>query len=401
MKSRELFTSGALAATMAFSLLLTPAPTINAADHGETPQVGYDQSADIADVFFFLDPNNNANVIMAMDVHGFIVPGENANLGNFDPEVTFLFSIENTGDARADTAVRVNFSKQTARTAPQTATIELPNGRTFTAPTTLSSATAATAPDPVVTTDATSGVSFFAGLTDDPFFFDIPAELRYRASRVAGTPDPSFFSRARDSFAGYNVMMVAVSIPASLLRGSAGDVVGLTGYTTRQKKTTRSISDDNRNKGADINIDRMATPAVNTVFVPFARKQEYNRSFPPDDAAGVFADDIVATLRSLKTDDTSIGILASVAVTNGDILRLNTSIPNMGNGGGNNTAAAFPNGRRPADDVIDTIVTLVNNRVPQGDNVSANDVPFRNVFPFFAAPAQPFPGGTADDRTRN
>lgn len=401
MKNRELFTSGALAATMALSLLLTPAPTINAADHGETPQVGFDQSADIADVYLFLDPNNNANVIIAMDVHGFIVPPENANLGNFDPEVTFFFDIENTGDARADEFIRVSFSKQTSRTAPQTATIEIPGGRTFTAPTTLSSATAATAPDPVVTTDAASGASFFAGLTDDPFFFDIPAELRYRASRVAGTPDPSFFSRARDSFAGYNIMMVALSVPASLLRGSNGNIIGVTGFTTRQKKTTRTFTADNKNKGEFVTIDRMGIPAVNTVFVPFARKQEYNRSGPRDDAAGVFADDIVATLRSLLTDDTSIGILASVAVTNGDILRLDTSIPNMGNGGGNNTAAAFPNGRRPADDVIDTIVTLVNNRVPQGDNVSANDVPFRNVFPFFAAPAQPFPGGTADDRTRN
>jgi hypothetical protein len=76
-------------------------------------------------------------------------------------------------------------------------------------------------------------------------------------------------------------------------------------------------------------------------------------------------------------------------------------MPNSGPAGGNNTGAGFPNGRRPQDDVIDTIVTLINNRVQQGDNVNGNDVPFLNAFPFFAPPTQPFPNGVIDDRTRN
>jgi hypothetical protein len=51
--------------------------------------------------------------------------------------------------------------------------------------------------------------------------------------------------------------------------------------------------------------------------------------------------------------------------------------------------------------VIDAILTIVNNRVALGDNVNANDAPFRNSFPFFAPPTQPFPAGAIDDRTRN
>ena len=106
-------------------------------------------------------------------------------------------------------------------------------------------------------------------------------------------------------------------------------------------------------------------------------------------------------LRSLRTDDASIEIIKQLAVANGDMLRLNLLIPNTGPGGGNNAVAAFPNGRRPGDDVIDFILSIVNNRVALGDNVNANDAPFRNTFPFFAPPAQPFPAGTIDDRTRN
>ena len=102
--------------------------------------------------------------------------------------------------------------------------------------------------------------------------------------------------------------------------------------------------------------------------------------------------------------------LANLVVFKGDMLRLNFSIANSGPGGGNNAGAGFPNGRRPQDDVIDTIVTIINNFQPVGgagpgtnvvDNVNANDVPFRNSFPFFALPNQIFPAGTTDDRTRN
>src|SRR5205823_8918769 len=139
------------------------------------------------DVYFFLDPNDNSKVIIASDVHGFIVPAENANLGFFDNNVRFHYQIENTGDARGDLFIDVTFSKQTSRATPQTATIALSTGQTFTAPTTIStSATTQTDPTgPVptpaqtVTTDATTGISFFAGLVDDPFFFDIPSEICY------------------------------------------------------------------------------------------------------------------------------------------------------------------------------------------------------------------------------
>lgn len=384
--------------------LLTPTPRINAADHRDGPIFGpAGVSIDIDDAYFFLDPNDTTKVILALSVSGPIVPAENANAGGFDPTANFRFQIENTGDAAGDLAIDVTFSKQTGPDQPQTADVTLRRGRSsrgFTAPTTVSSATATTPLAPVITTDPATGISFVAGLADDPFFIDIPAELRYRASRFAGMPDPSFFDRGRDSFAGYNVLMIALSVPASLLRGRAGDMIGLSVHTQRNSKTDRS-PDGDRNFGKFVTIDRMGIPFVNTVFVPFSLKDEYNRASTVDDANGRFASDIVNTLRQLHTDDTSIQILAQLAVTNGDMLRLDLSIANSGPGGGDNQAAGFPNGRRLQDDVIDKIVTLINNRVQQGDNVDGNDVPFLNTFPFFAPPTQPFPNGVIDDRTRN
>jgi hypothetical protein len=132
------------------------------------------------------------------------------------------------------------------------------------------------------------------------------------------------------------------------------------------------------------------------VLVPFARKKEYNRASPQDDAAGKFAADIIATLRSLGTTDVNINALANLGVLKGDILRLDTGIPNTGT----NAQAAFPNGRRLQDDVIDTILTVVANGVTLGDSVPTNDVAFRTTFPFLAPPHQPLAAG-ATDTTRN
>ena len=88
-----------------------------------------------------------------------------------------------------------------------------------------------------------------------------------------------------------------------------------------------------------------------------------------------------------------------------DLLRLNVGVPatplasasRLGVIGGD--AAGFPNGRRLQDDVIDTILFFVANQNTLGDNVSANDVAFRNSFPFLAAPQQPRASG--DDNTKN
>lgn len=399
--SRRTLVLFVLVLTVAVTLVWLPTSRIDAADHGEAPLLAHDLGADIADVYFFLDPSDNSKVILAMDVHGFIVPAENANMGFFDPSVQFGFQIENTGDAKGDLVFGVTFSKQTSRSAPQTATISLNGSRLFSAPTTISSATASVAPAPVVTTDPSTGISFFGGLVDDPFFFDIPAELRFRNSLLAGARDTSHLSRGRDSFAGYNITMIVLSIPAARLRGPAGDVIGLTGLTRRQIVKGQGAGDPPGGNKKTLRVDRMAIPAVNTVLIPFARKDEYNSASTEDDAEGRFAADIIATLTQVGTNATFINILASVAVVNGDVLRLNLSIPNTGTEGGNNAAAGFPNGRRPNDDVIDVLLTLISNGVFTPDNVGDNDAVMRDVFPFFAPPTQPFPAGVTDDRTRN
>ncbi|MDQ6765110.1 MAG: DUF4331 domain-containing protein [Verrucomicrobiota bacterium] len=495
-----------------------------AADHGDSPSSANNASADLADLYFFLDPNDNTKAVIAGTMRGFIVPGEAVNMAIFDPDIVYQFGLEETGDAAPDAFITVTFSPRASTTTPQVATVKMMRGNTqvfqFTAPATVPNL-AATAPAQVVTTDSASGVRFFAGETDDPFFFDIPAFGRFIASVRAGSPDPSQFNRGRDTFAGYNVMAIALSIPLPLLN-SANNVIGVEAITSRADRhptalfgnvSTRGFVGGNnpliggiivsgnalkrvviRALGPSLNgvpgtlddptvtlydgqgraiatnddwqssqatditgtglaptnpkeaaivttlppglytavvsgaggktgvalvemydldttsittggplrqIDREGVPAVNVVTIPAPRKDEYNSATPQDDAAGRFAGDIIATLKSLGTSDSNIGILAEVAVLHGDYIRLNKTIANTGPGGGTNAQAAFPNGRRLGDDVIDTLLSIVTNGAVTSDNVNANDVPFTNAFPFLGLSQQPRAAGVVDDNTRN
>lgn len=368
-------------------LLSLSAPSARAADHRDGPIFGGIPPADITDFYSFLDPNDNGQLVVIGALSGFIVPGEALNLGIFDPATRFRFNFENTGDALPDKSITVSFSPKTSPSAPQTATIRFSNPpRTFTAPAT--NASVDTVAPPQVVTTFSNGAMFFAGLVDDPFFFDVPAELRWIASIEAGKRDDFLLTRGRDSFAGYNVVAIAMRIPVSLIGTSRTGVIGMNFATEKAAAPFQQV-------------DRMGVPLVNTVLIPFARKDEYNASKPSDDANGKFRDDIVATLKSLGTNDANIAVLTGIAVTNGDLLRLNTHTPNVGLQGGTNPEAAFPNGRRPADDVIDILVTIINNGSALGDSVNANDLSFQDNFPFLALSQQPRLPGTIDDNTRN
>ncbi|MCP9494465.1 MAG: DUF4331 domain-containing protein [Pyrinomonadaceae bacterium MAG19_C2-C3] len=393
-----------LAVIVAITLFFTTHVPIEAADHGDSPIPSLDRAGDLADVYSFLDPNDNTRVILMVTVNGFIVPGEAVNFGIFDPGLRYRFNLEMTGDATPDKFIDVRFSRKvgaTATSTPQTATVTLMDGTTFTAPTTPASLDT-TAPQRVITMDQATGVRFYAGLVDDPFRFDIPGFRRFVDSVTSGAPNPAALNRGRDTFAGYNVLAIAFSFPISMFQPTANNEFGVEVVTSRTttfpkgRKTLRGAVSSITNQ-----VDRVATPAVNVALIPFNRKDEHNLAATRDDAAGRFANSIVGTLRALGTPDANINLLASIAVTRGDFVRLNLGIPNQGDGGGSNAQAAFPNGRRLGDDVVDTLLTVITNGAVTTDNANANDVPFTNTFPFFGLSHQPREPGVVDDQTRN
>jgi hypothetical protein len=394
-----------LAAAMAGITFLAGLPSSMAADHGDGPFASVKRSGDLNDLYVFLDPNDNSRVVVILTAVGFTVPGEGVNFSVFDHELVFEFQFETTGNARPDQLIQVRFSrKRTSGATPQIATITLPNGKRFKAPTTPSNLTG-TSPTPTVTTGR-SGILFFAGSADDPFVFDIPGFNRFVGPALDQdpntNPDPAVLQRGRNTFAGYNTLSIAFSFPVAFFRSIRNNVLGVTARVFNP-----SVTPESRQQ-----IDRVATPGVNVAFIPFPLKDAHNRASTLDDAAGKFKDAIVGTLTKLGTNQAGIATLAGLAVTHGDFVRVNVTIPNSGPGGGNNADAGFPNGRRLGDDVIDTTLLIVTNgQITTGDNANeATEIlrnPRRDVFPFLAPPLQPFPpanpDGTdlVDDITRN
>ena len=397
-----------------------------ASEHIDAPVLAQERGADLADMWAFVDPNDNSKVVLIMSTQAFIVSGEHFGMAIFDPNLRYRFEIENTGDAKPDLFIDVTYSPGVGRLTTQTATIRLPNGSTFTAPTTLATQDIqpAPAPTPVVTADPNTGVSFFAGLADDPFFLDDTGANLFVASSLAnpGHPDKSLLGkRGRDTYAGFNTLITAISVPAAMLRGKS-NVIGINAVTQKRnailaKRNGQWIYVDaegnelardrhgnvSGNHGRWMTVDRDGNPLVNNGLIPATRKDEYNAASTVDDAQGLFRDDIIKDLKNFGTDDGHISQILKAIQENGDILRLDLTVPNKGAGGGDNADGGFAHmgGRRLKDDVVDMTFTLINNGVPLGDRVDANEVPLRNQFPFVADPTQPFPpGDNSDDHTR-
>ncbi len=463
---------------------------IKASDHIDGPQLANDHASDINDMYFFLDPNDNSKVVMVMTINPFLISSEIIGQAIFDHNVRYRFEIENSGDARPDKFIDVQFTRGLGReTGPQTALVTLPDGQKFRAsfnaqpnktelsdskfqfsdnsrfdlnslvsgenfiaqtniPSQGDDTNDIEPPALNVTTDAATGVSFFAGVTDDPFFLDNTAANRFVLSSVRNPGNPNrdiFKNRAgfnapdgsnpnadnqregqlpgqarnqglnqgagRDTYSGFNTLTIAVSVPAAMLRNGKqtpannyGNGLGLNGVTQRQR--LQIIRDDGQVSGSGdwVTVDREGNPLVNNGLIPPARKDEYNGATTADDASGRFRTDLIISLKNFGTSDENIGKLLNMIQVRGDILRLNLNVPNNGPGGGNNTNGGPANmgGRRLQDDVVDATFTLINNGIPLGDFVDRNDFMFGNTFPFVAPQIMPNPNGVnnVDDRIR-
>ncbi len=379
------------------------APAVHASDHVDSPTVAQYVAADIGDNWAFLDPNDNSQVVLIMDTKGFIVSSEHFGQVIFDSNLRYRFEIENTGDATPDTYIDVRYSPGNGRLTGQTAIITLPNGVTFTAPTTVANQEYTPNP-PVVTVEPTTGAKFFAGAMADPFFLDDTGANRLVASSLMnpGNPNKALLGErgGRNTYAGFNQLITAVEVPVALLRGNSS-VIGTNAVTQLQRNQIVRTDGSIVSSGEWITVDRDGNPLVNNGLIPAARKNEYNGASTQDDANGKFRDSIIQSLNGFGTNSAYQAKILEAVQVNGDILRLDTNVANTGPQGGNNPLGGFGNmgGRRLLDDVVDATFTMLNNGNLLSDLVNAPSKPLRNQFPFVADPYQPFPAGTISDGT--
>lgn len=357
----------ALALGTASLALLAGAPVSIAADHREAPLISEDPAADLNDIYVFPNPADNTRLCIMLTVNPFIKPEQNAGT-NFSEQVRYRFEVDHNNDGRPERTIVFTFSRLVTGGTP-TMRVDFP-GTQFDFDATVSQPTVGrTAPAPIITTF--NGMQAFAGHRDDPFFFNNVGFARFRA----GTGD---FSNAVDGFAGVNTSAIIIEAPIATITGGPR-AFQCWGATDRRRTVVRRSADGRLERGTGPweQIERTGNPAVSTAFIARPNRDRFNIGRPNRDARD-FGAEIAASLTAYGTNSQNQQILASVAIP--DTLKVNLD-----------NAPGFPNGRRPQDDVIDTLFFFIFNQptTPPTDQVPANDKPFLNEFPYLAAPFQP------------
>jgi hypothetical protein len=266
------------------------------------------------------------------------------------------------------------------------------------------------------------GGKVFAGQVDDPFFVDLGGifdgiNLRMGTGNQGG---------GKDDLAGYNVHTIVLQVPEARVTrdrrpvadgGARNAVVGVWSSTERPRlHVTRAGRGRVRARTHDVQVSRLGNPLVNEVVIPLGKKDFYNRTHPSGDLKNfgryVLSPELARVLNALfpglnvpENDRTDIvqalltGVPGLTEIAKGapptDTLKVNlgtapSATPSrFGVIGGDTTG--FPNGRRLADDVTDISLRVVGgflkgNKLPLGDGVDVNDVPFRSAFPYVAPP---------------
>ncbi len=289
-----------------------------------------------------------------------------------------------------------------------------------------------------------NGVRVWAGTADDPFYIDVGAifdtfNLRSTAfpSGVPGvltaTQDASSANTAPDALAGFNVDVIAIEVPISMLTSTGTQLgfanpkstIGVWATTSRPTVTVRTAPGSTPTQTANaapVQIQRMGNPLINEVIIGTGDKDLWSMSQPVNDSqfAHYALDPLLARALNAayggalkippppRTDLLPlVEYMPPIAYNNAtpgpvaDLLRLNTAVAptpmatrsRLGLLAGD--AAGFPNGRRVSDDVTDIALRVVvggvlvsgfnvfpNNAL--GDGVNSNDVPYQETFPYVA-----------------
>jgi uncharacterized protein DUF4331 len=323
------------------------------ADHLESPNAKANHALDITDIYAF-DAASSKKTVLVLNVNPLagVVSGK-----RFATDASYRFNIDRDGDFRADDVYKVTFGE--SHDGRQSLTLRkdghtILRGRTGQA-------------------NVDDGVRLYAGVRDDPFFFDLAGFLRWRDPDGDGAytyTGPTTFDGV-DFFKGTNVSTIVLELPDSWLGGSANF------WATTYK--------------GDTLIDRMGKPALATVFInPFGgddQKDPYNRTRPSADVA-TWGGQFSAVLDVFNTTPTAQAISGLLLP---DVLHLD--VRNLGKSTGTSftgdRAGNILNGRTLAEDVIDLelfVVTggLDGTAVLTTDGVGSNDAAFPGTFPYLA-----------------
>ncbi len=183
-------------------------PVARAADHEESPLTAEDPAADLGDFYAWATPSQT--VVLVATYAGYAVPNAEAV---YDADVLYTFHISNDGDAVSEHDIEVRFGQNglgdwgvKASNVPGAAE-PLMGG--------------------VEETVSSDGAMLYAGLRDDPFFFDLEG-----FQMTLDTGDLSF-DASRDFAVLQNTNAIVLEIPIAAI---GGDSTSLRLWTSTARK---------------------------------------------------------------------------------------------------------------------------------------------------------------------
>jgi hypothetical protein len=302
---------------------------------------GGDPRLDFCDLYVFQSPADRDKTVLIMNADPFLMRSE------FHPDAVYRLNIDNDGDALADAAFSFVFSEPQG--GRQTATALYSTGSQAELPDAVGEALIEDVPvgfDRAAQPVQAGPVQLFAGVRSDPFFADADGALH------------GFQWTGQDTFAGKNILSIAVEAPSDML-GPAPEI-GVWAAVSLHRD------------GQLVQMDRGGHPTINPFINPDDQKDEYNARQPVDDVANYL--EPWSKLLEDKGGYSHDEAVAKARIVLPDILRYDRDQP-----------AAYPNGRMLTDDVYsDRFAWLTNGQVGS-DGLTPHD-DLMPQFPYLGVP---------------
>lgn len=309
---------------------------------------GDDARLDLTDLFVFVSPDNPDRTVLIMDSNPFL-EGD-----GFHPDAVYGFNIDNNGDSLADVAFSFTFSEP--KDGRQTATAYYATGREAQMPEPRGAVIIDGTPvssDGMATPVQAGSSRLFIGKRSDPFFADADGVVQW----LLGGQPGIFQWKGKDTFAGANILAIALEVPNDML--GSGPRMGVW--------VTISL----RRDGKLVQMDREGNPSFNPILNPESIKNEFNATDPVDDVKNHMKPLSETLQRHGYSEDEA---RATALTLLPDILQYDRTKP-----------AHYPNGRVMTDDVFSArMIMMVHGQARAQDVKPHKDL--LAEFPFLGVP---------------
>jgi Domain of unknown function (DUF4331) len=400
--TKTAFACGIAFMALGFTSTIHPAK-IQASDHDDGDIDVRSRALSLTDLYVFREQDQNSSaaaddLILVMNTNPRSLARQQyffSTEARYEFKIARVNNLDGTPTGSPDMTIRVTFgaAHSGTRRQPMTITLLEKGKQPVVINRTQSNRPIVTTPlisanDPVTNAIAIKGrgVSVFAGLREDPFFFDVEQFFRVRAGLLGRGPSVGFRTadKALDFTKGYNVNTIVMRVPRRLLQSG-------TQATTFDTWLTISVQDPRTKEF--VQTEQIARPGINEALLfTQGNLAAFNRSQPSRSVPPRVAGEVTQVLLALGNSQERATALIGAFVP--DVMRIDTT-GTSGFANALNSKGSPVRGRMLEDDVIDIALSVLTNGAVTTDNVSYDGVagnpaqghaPLESAFPYLALP---------------